>query len=60
MKYAFMTFSCPDLTLPEVIELARKTGYDGIEPRIVSDHAHGIEVDIDDAARADIRKTDRQ
>ena len=55
MKYAFMTFSCPDLSLPEVIELARRYGYDGIEPRTVADHAHGIEVDIDDEARADIR-----
>lgn len=52
-----MTFSCPDLSLRETLALAEKIGYDGIEPRTVADHAHGIEVDIGDDARADIRKT---
>lgn len=44
MKYAFMTFSCPALTLKEVVTLARTYGYSGIEPRIEGNHAHGIEL----------------
>lgn len=55
MKYAFMTFSCPKLTLDEVLSLAKRMGYDGVEPRIVSGHGHGIEVDIDAAARKEAR-----
>ena len=34
MKYSFMTFSCPELTLDEVLATARRFGYDAIEPRI--------------------------
>lgn len=53
MKYAFMSFSTPDRTLSEMIEIARRYGYDGIEPRLDSDHAHGIEVTADaDTRRA--------
>ena len=36
MKYSFMTFSCPQLDLDEVLSLAKQTGYDGVEPRAVS------------------------
>lgn len=56
MKYAFMTFSCPDLDLQQTLDVAKQIGYDGIEPRIVADHQHGIEVDIDADARAEIRQ----
>ena len=56
MKYSFMTFSCPDLTLDEVLALAKRVGYDGVEPRLVSKHKHGIETDIDAAQRAEIKK----
>lgn len=45
MKYSFMTFSCPDLNFEEVINLAVKYGYDGIELRIEANHAHGAEPD---------------
>ena len=34
MKYAFMTFSCPDWTLDEVLAAAQRYGYDGVELRI--------------------------
>ncbi len=51
MKYAFMSFSTPDSTLGEMIGIARRFGYDGIEPRLDSGHAHGIEVAADAAAR---------
>ena len=56
MKYSFMTFSCPQLTLGEVLDLARRSGYDGIEPRLDADHAHGVEVADDADARAAIRR----
>ncbi|MFH0962803.1 MAG: sugar phosphate isomerase/epimerase family protein, partial [Planctomycetota bacterium] len=56
MKYAFMTFSCPDLSLDQVLALAKRYGYDGIEPRLVSNHAHGIEWDTTPAQRKDTRK----
>lgn len=55
MKYAFMTFSCPQLTLNEVLSLAKRIGYDGVEPRLVSKHRHGIEVDVNAAARREIK-----
>ncbi|MFA6929673.1 MAG: sugar phosphate isomerase/epimerase family protein [Lentisphaeria bacterium] len=44
MKYSFMSFSTPALSLSEILATARLYGYDGIEPRIDSQHAHGIEV----------------
>ena len=45
MKYSFMTFSCPDVGLEDVFSLATRLGYDGIEPRVVSKHKHGLEPD---------------
>jgi len=56
MKYSFMTFSCPELTLDEALAVARKYGYDGIEPRVSADHKHGIEYDANAAQRAEVRK----
>jgi len=43
MNYAFMSFSCPQLTLGEALDLVRDSGYTGFEPRIDSGHRHGIE-----------------
>lgn len=56
MKYAFMSFSCPGLTLDEILALAKGLGYDGIEPRLVAQHKHGIETDVDAATRQIIRQ----
>ncbi|NLS77878.1 MAG: sugar phosphate isomerase/epimerase [Chloroflexi bacterium] len=55
MKYAFMTFSTPSLTLDQVLATAKRYGYDGIEPRLVDRQAHGIEVEISSAARREAR-----
>lgn len=55
MKYSFMSFSTPALDLAGMLELARKYGYDGIEPRLDSKHAHGIEVGTTAAQREAIR-----
>ncbi len=46
MKYSFMSFSCPELSLPEALDLAKRNGYEGFEPRIDSGHKHGIELGI--------------
>jgi sugar phosphate isomerase/epimerase len=56
MKYAFMSFSAPDLRLDELLALARRLGYDGIEPRTASGHGHSIELDISMSARQTIRR----
>ena len=44
MKYAFMSFSCPDLDLPRMLSVATDLGYDALEPRFGAGH-HGIELD---------------
>lgn len=56
MKYAFMSFSCPELTLAELLALAGKLGYDGIEPRLAAEHRHGIETTIGAEQRRAIRQ----
>ncbi len=56
MKYAFMSFSAPQLDLGELLALAARLGYDGIEPRIGSNHGHGIELDRTPDERRAIRE----
>ena len=56
MKYSFMTFSTKDLTLDEVFEVARRYGYDGVEPRLDSGHAHGLEAGVSKEQQADVRR----
>ena len=51
MNYSFMTFSTPDLDLEEVLAVAERYGYDGIEPRAAAGHHHGIELETDTAGR---------
>jgi sugar phosphate isomerase/epimerase len=50
-----MSFSTPALDLAGMFEVARRYGYDGIEPRLDSGHAHGIEVAITVEQRKAIR-----
>ena len=56
MKYSFMTFSCPQLSLTELLETAKRYGYDGIEPRIQAEHKHGIETNTPSARRAEVKR----
>lgn len=49
MNYSFMSFSCPDMDLKQLLQTARRYGYAGIEPRLGSGHQHGIELDASDA-----------
>lgn len=65
VKFSFMTWSTPNLTLDEDLALAKRLGYDGIEPRTsgkvepeVGDHKtqkHGIEVYATAEQRREIR-----
>src|ERR1044072_5886391 len=36
MKLAFSTLGCPDWTVSQIVEAARRLGYDGVELRAVS------------------------
>jgi len=56
MKYSFMTFSTPELSLGAVLEAAQRYGYDGIEPRMDSGHQHGVEVGATAGERDAIRR----
>jgi sugar phosphate isomerase/epimerase len=56
MRTAFMSFSCPQLDLDEMLALAKRLGYDGIEPRIEAGHAHGIEMDVSAQARRELKE----
>lgn len=56
MRLSFMTFACPQWTFDEVLAAARRHGYEGIEPRLDSGHAHGLEVALDAAGRRRVRE----
>lgn len=56
MNYSFMTFSCPDASLDEILALAKRYDYTGVEPRAGQAHRHSIEL----AASPEVRKTIRQ
>jgi sugar phosphate isomerase/epimerase len=55
MQFAFMSFSCPDLGLKEMIDLAASLGYDAIELRAQDEQAHGAELDSAPQRRDAIR-----
>ncbi len=56
MKYAFMTFSCPSLSFADVLGVAKRYGYDGVEIRIDAEHAHGLEAGMSDRQRGEMRR----
>jgi len=56
MKYAFMSFSTPQLSLAEMLALAKRLGYDGIEPRIDAGHAHEVGVAASPGRRRELRR----
>ncbi len=59
MKLAFMSFSCPQLDLDEMLELAVELDCDGIEPRLDAGHAHGVETSAGPEERETIRRKAR-
>jgi len=60
MKYSFMSFSTMELSLAEMLDVARRLGYDGIEPRLDAKHAHGLEVNTTGEQRAKMRAEAQQ
>jgi sugar phosphate isomerase/epimerase len=44
MKISFMTFACPTLSFDEVVALAVRHAYQGIEFRSDAGHKHGVEL----------------
>ncbi|ANY68109.1 hypothetical protein BBD42_17715 [Paenibacillus sp. BIHB 4019] len=56
MKFAFNSFSCPDLTLSQLIEVAKTYHYDGVELRAGVGHAHGAEVGATAQQREHMRR----
>lgn len=56
MNYAFMSFSTPEMDLAGMIQTAERFGYDGMEPRLDANHAHGIEVSASDSQRQAIKE----
>lgn len=60
MRYSFMTFSTPEASFTEVVQIAAKYGYDGIEPRTDRAHAHGVEVAATKSERAAIKDEARK
>lgn len=60
MKYAFMSFSCPDLEFREMLALAVRAGYDGVEPRLEAGHGHGVELGTSGGERSELRRLAEQ
>ena len=60
MKYSYMSFSTPDLSLDDMLAAAKRFGYDGVEPRLDCRHKHGVEVDASADQRRKIRETFRK
>ncbi len=56
MKYSFTSFSGPQLTLGELLAVAKRFGYDGVEPRINHQHKHGVEITASAAQRNEFKK----
>ena len=56
MRFSFMSFSCPDADFAEFVGIAKRYGYDGIEPRTDSGHKHGIETGAAAASLSEAKK----
>lgn len=56
MKYSFTSFSCPQLSLNELFDLAQTCGYDGVELRVGRGHGHGVELATSEREREVIRQ----
>jgi len=55
MQLSFMTFSCPEWSLNEILTGAIKYGYDAIEPRAEAGHKHGVELETTKKERKQIK-----
>jgi len=55
LKLSFMTFACPEYQFDEVLALAKRHAYQGIEFRTDAGHKHGVETSASSAERAAFR-----
>lgn len=60
MKLSFMTFACPEWTLPQVLQAAQQHGYHGVELRVDAHHSHGVEVETGPAQRREVARMIRE
>jgi len=56
MRLAFMTWACPNWTAEQIVEAAKRYGYEGVEFRLSVNHAHGVEIDTDKEQRSLVRR----
>jgi len=56
LKVSFMTFACPDFTFDEVLALAKRQAFQGVEFRTDAGHKHGVETASSAAKRAEFRR----
>ena len=57
MKLSLLTYNCArDWPLEQIIEVAHRWGYAAIEFRAESNHKHGVELELDTAARQKVRR----
>ena len=56
MKLSFMSFTTPEATLEEMLKLAQKYNYEGIEPRAEAGHKHGVEIETFSSQRKQIAR----
>lgn len=55
MKLGFMSSMAQDKTVPELIDMAKKFGYQSVEFRPEWKHAHGIELSMTKSQRKEVR-----
>jgi sugar phosphate isomerase/epimerase len=56
MRLAFMTWACPNWTVEQIVEAAKRYGYEGVEFRLSVGHRHGVEVDMSEERKLFVRR----
>lgn len=57
MKLAFMTWACPNWSVEQILNAAKRYGYEGVEFRLSVNHAHGVEVGISNDFKSFVRRS---
>ncbi|MCX7805089.1 MAG: sugar phosphate isomerase/epimerase [Planctomycetota bacterium] len=56
LKTCFVTRICPEWTVAAIIDAMKQYGYLGVELQVAEGNMHGVELDADKSAMADVRK----
>ncbi len=56
MKISFMSSTCPNYTVRDIVETCTRLGFQGFEPRIEWNHAHGLEPGAAPTALSEARR----